>query len=246
MTLIVRRKKNYRNRICDVYTYWEEKHPSYFDVGTVVLTAENKADPDKFYHKNNRDIIYNAINVKFFLAFLASKKKLPDGKIASFCTIRKYNDAVLWGALHAGQPLPMSYIDKVNSFLKAYKKETAIAKMSGNLNEEEADAIPYDLYIRILEWSLAKNNIFVWLFTILQWNFIARSIDIGVLSLRNFRTGEDCLIVRYDKSKADQTGEKCHDKHFYANPFMPICDIFGALGVYLSLERRVVPRVNIV
>ena len=122
----------------------------------------------------------------------------------------------------------------MEAFLKGYKKETIKAKMIGNLNEEEADPITFDLFLCILTWALESNNIFVWIFTILQWNFIARSIDIGVLSLRIFRTGADNLICKYDKSKADQTGERCHDKHFYSNP---LCDVFGALGVDWSLER---------
>jgi len=233
----IKTKKNYRNRISEICTYWQNNQPAYFLIGSYELSAEEKADPNKFYHKNTRDIIYNSINHKFFLAFLAEKKNLPDGKLASYTTIRKYNDAILWGCHQANESLPLSYIDGVNAFLRGYKKETIKAKMIGNLNEEEADAIPFDLFICILTWALESNNIFVWVFTILQWNFIARSIDIGVLSLRNIRMGVDCLICKYDKSKADQTGERCHDKHFYSNPFMPVCDVFGALGVFLSLER---------
>jgi len=231
-------KRNYRNRLKEIYTYWLNKHPEYYGLGTYDITPEEKRNPDRFWHKNERDIKYDVINIRFVLAFLAEKKKLEGGKICSYTTIRKYNDAILWGSHQAGEVLPLSYIDGMNAFLKGYKKETVRAKMDGNLNEEEADAIPFDLFLHILNWALGANNVFVWVFSILQWNFIARSIDIGVIGLRNFRAGIDNLICRYDKSKADQYGERCHDKHFYSNPVMPVCDIFGALGVWLSIERE--------
>ena len=66
---------------------------------------------------------------------------------------------------------------------------------------------------------------------------MARSINIGVLAFHNFRVGEDCIIVRYDKSKGDQTGEKVRDKHIlYDNPFDQLVSVFLALGVWFSLE----------
>ena len=69
---------------------------------------------------------------------------------------------------------------------------------------------------------------------------MARSINIGVLAFHNFRVGEDCIIVRHDKSKADQTGEKVGDKKhvpvYYDNPFDPLVSVFLALGTWFSLE----------
>ena len=40
----------------------------------------------------------------------------------------------------------------------------------------------------------------------------------------------------YDDSKADQTGEKCTEKHIYANPLEPMVCPFLALAVFFSLE----------
>jgi hypothetical protein len=65
---------------------------------------------------------------------------------------------------------------------------------------------------------------------------MGRSINIGVLALHCFRVGKDYLIVRYNKSKADQTGEKKGNKHVYDNPFDPLVLVFLALGVWFSLE----------
>jgi hypothetical protein len=65
---------------------------------------------------------------------------------------------------------------------------------------------------------------------------MACSINIGVLALYCFHVGEDCMVMRYDKSKADQTGEKVSNKPVYDNPFDPLVLIFLALGVWFSLE----------
>ena len=51
-----------------------------------------------------------------------------------------------------------------------------------------------------------------------------------------FCVGEDNVIAKYDKHKADQTGEKVHEKHLFDNPFDPLVSLFLALGVYLSLK----------
>jgi hypothetical protein len=42
---------------------------------------------------------------------------------------------------------------------------------------------------------------------------MARAMNIGSLALHCFRPSEDNLTVKYDKNKADQSGEKVHEKH---------------------------------
>jgi hypothetical protein len=43
-------------------------------------------------------------------------------------------------------------------------------------------------------------------------------------------------VCCYDDSKTDKIGERCTDKHLYANPSNPTVCLFLALGVFLSLE----------
>jgi len=69
-------KKNYRNRICEIYQYWEKNHAAYLEIGTYELSIEDKANPDRLYHNNNRDMLYESINIKFVLTFLVVKKNL--------------------------------------------------------------------------------------------------------------------------------------------------------------------------
>jgi hypothetical protein len=65
---------------------------------------------------------------------------------------------------------------------------------------------------------------------------MARSVSIGELGLHNFRAGKDHIVCCYDDSKADKTGERCTDKHLYANQSDPTVCLFLALGIFFSLE----------
>jgi hypothetical protein len=126
------------------------------------------------------------------------------------------------GAKTSQQRLPLSYYEAMDKFLAAFKKETTLAKKDGMLDEQEADPILWTLFQNILQWALDRKNIYLWVFSILQWNCMARSINIGVLALHCFRVGKYCMAVRSDKSKVDQSGEKVSNKHVYDNPFDPL------------------------
>jgi hypothetical protein len=78
----------------------------------------------------------------------------------------------------------------------------------------------------------------VWTFSLLQWNCMARSKNIGDLAFHQFQTGDDYIKIRYDKTKADQEGQKVKDKHIYANPFDPLVCSFLSLGVWFCLEPK--------
>jgi hypothetical protein len=69
----------------------------------------------------------------------------------------------------------------------------------------------------LLHWAVAENNVFVWFWTLAQWNFMVQSASIGPLSFANFRTGTDSIIVKYDNSKMDKAGEQLSEKNLYAN-----------------------------
>jgi hypothetical protein len=231
-------RRDYRNRIKEICTFLQEKYHDYCDAGGIrELTEQEKANPEFFYHTNTLDLKYEGMNAKLILAFLAMKKTKPNGKTTSFSHIRKYHDAILYGAESIKERLPIEYFEEMEKFLNAFKKECARAKAEGNLDEREADPLSWGLFRIILTWALSENNIFVWVFSLLQWGCMARSISIGVLAFHNFRLGDDNIICRYDKHKSDQTGETAHDKHLFANPFDGLVNLFLALGVWFAIER---------
>ena len=234
--LDLKTKRNYRNRIREIYTFFKSHYPDYYTVGVRQLSEEERTDPDSFYWKNLHDLIYTGINVSMVKAFMAHKKVKANGITSSHVQLRKYNDALLWGSQGAKQLLPRGYYEEVDKFLQSVRKETVDAKKEGKLDEQEADPISKSLFKLILSWALDTSNIFIWTYSILQWNCMARSVSIGELGLHNFRAGEDHIVCCYDDSKADKTGERCTDKHLYANLSDPTVCLFPALGVFFSLE----------
>jgi len=133
-----------RNRIKHIIDFWRDTYPDYFEIGVRTLCPEERADPDKFFHRNTEDIVYAGLNVQMILSFMAHKKCKPNGKTCSHVQIRKYNDAVLWGANQAKELLPSSYYDEMKNFLDAFKKTAATAKSEGQLDEQEALVAPSD------------------------------------------------------------------------------------------------------
>jgi hypothetical protein len=129
-------------------------------------------------------------------AFLAFKKQKENGKCSSHAQLRKYNDTILWGAKIRHQRLPLSYYEAMKKFLLAFKKEKMMAKKDGMLDKQEADRITWSLSQKILQWAFDRKNIYLWVFSILQWNCMTCSINIGVLALHCFRVGEYANIVR--------------------------------------------------
>ena len=134
--------------------------------------------------------------------------------------------------------LSTSYYSEMDSFLASIRKEIADARSRGNVDEKSADPISFSLFRLILTWAIEQGNIFVWVWTILQWNLMARSISIDPLALHNISISEDHFVIRHDSTKSDKEGEKIHNKAVYCNPLDPILCPGVSLGIWLSLNQN--------
>ena len=235
-------RRNYRNRIKTYYNFTFNAYPEEYQSGTRLLTTEEKADTAAFHYKNLRDIIYTGFDVQVFKAFLTSiKVKRVDEEtgeevLMGYDDVRKYKDAILWGANRAKQFLPKSFYQEMDVYLKSYKKETARAKKDNRLDESDADPINGTLFRMMCEWAVDEGNIFVWAFSLCQWHLMARSCNVDQLALHNIKRQNDSIAIKYDSSKMDQTGEFTTEKNCYANPLKPLLCLYLALGVWLSLN----------
>ena len=227
-------EQKYRNRIEHTIEFLANEYPDYHESGTRPLTEEEKNDRSLFHHKNERDLVYAGLNVQVIKAFLAQKKKKAGGKTCSHVNLRKYFDAINFGSMKAKQPLPKSFYDELNAFLDSFNVETKDAKKLGQLDKKEADPMMCPLFRAILLWAMKSGNIFVWVFRVLQWNCMARSINLGPLSLHNFRVEVDSIVCCYDSDKKEGKGELISDKHLCANPMDPLLSLFLALGVWFG------------
>jgi hypothetical protein len=194
--------RNYRNRIQEILCEWMQKDCSkYAELGEVgLITDAQKRDRSFIAYKSTLDLKYDGLHVEFIKIFMSKRKKKESGKIYSHGHIRKYRDAILWGAEKADQTLPINFQPQMKRFLDSYLKETKKAKQNNMLDEEKSDPIPFGLYRKICYWSIKEKELHVWAFTVVQWNCIARSVSIDQLGFHNLSAGEDSIRVTYNQA----------------------------------------------
>ena len=126
----------------------------------------------------------------------------------SYHKIRKYSDAIQWGAKEVPVLLPVSYYSAKDKFLSAFQRQVATAKLNGDIDEAYADPIPKDLYSNITVWAVDEGNVYVLSLTTLKWNLIGRCANVEVLGLHTFKVFQDSIQIKYDVNKKDRTGKK--------------------------------------
>ena len=107
----------------------------------------------------------------------------------------------------------------------------------GKVDINSADPVSCQLMITFWELCIKEGNVFVWVYSLLQWNCMGRSISISSLGLHCMSYQDDYLKVLYDKTKCDQTGQKVTDKNLYSNPYNPNADLYLALGIWFFFQR---------
>jgi len=209
-------KRNYRNCIKTIINYWKENFPAYYRVGVCQLTPEEVRKKEMFYYGKTEDLKYEGFNVKYFLYFLANYDEKDGGVLKGYAEMRKYQDAILWGAKTAKMALRSDFYKQADTYLAAYRKKLAGAKKDGGDNvpdDKATDPVRFPVYRLLLRRAVKTNNVFAWCWTLLQWNCMARSALIDCLSLHNFSLGVDSIIIKYDESKADKSGERLSEKN---------------------------------
>ncbi|KAL7541385.1 hypothetical protein ACHAXR_011858 [Thalassiosira sp. AJA248-18] len=237
-------RKDYRNRIKRIIAWLstkEEYRECYRD-GIRELSEEERTKPNKYYFNHTHDLVYAGFRVDIFKAFLSQTKvRWVDDEgneiLKSPEDLRKYGDAVKWAAEMAGQMLSRTYYHEMDKWKASYKKEYAQAKKAGRVEENEADPITAKLFRLMCKWAIEENNVFLWVFSLLQWNLMARSINIDPIAFHNIkRGGEDSIEFTPDTTKTDQAGEFVTMKNVYGNPKEPRVNVFLALAVWTSLN----------
>ena len=155
------------------------------------------------------ELKYKNLNERAIIAFLLSKKIQKTGKqkgnYTSVIHMRKYRDALVWGAKIAGEQLSDELYTEYDRFIAAYKKEFIKATKEGKTEQNSCDPIPFLVYKLILKWAIQSGNIFVWFWTLSQWNCMARLANINPLMFHNFSVGPDSIVVTYDDTRGSWT-----------------------------------------
>ena len=232
--------RDHNRRISIMIKWIEINYPNYFQTMVVTLTEAQKSDKLKYY-KATHDFVYSSLHVSIIKAFISAHKirgTSSNGQpiYYGYDHLRKYKDAVLFGSKRVNSPLPHEYTLAMKTFLDSLKKENQKKKKLGQVTEQEADAITFPLYIEICKNAVMNGCIFLWVFTVFQWNCMARSINIDNLRFNCFSIGKDSIVVKYWDTKKDKKGDKTSPKNCFANPLNFFICCHTALGVYLCLN----------
>ena len=123
--------EDYCNRINKIIKWIQNNYPEYYEIGVVELTNQDMRD----YHKQTHDLRYECLNIKMIKAFISAHKYKANSDIQyGFVHMRKYHNAIQFGATRSGVVLPQEYCIQMQYFLSSLKREKANAKKEGNSN----------------------------------------------------------------------------------------------------------------
>ena len=121
-------RRDHRNRLQRMVSWCFEFYADDVDKFIRPVTADEKNDPTKHFHKQTSDFIYPKLPPGVIMAFMSTvRKENPDGtgKTRSYTHIRKFYDAVLFGAREQGTSLPSDpdadFRSIVENYLKSFK-----------------------------------------------------------------------------------------------------------------------------
>jgi hypothetical protein len=119
---------DYRNRILQKACSWfvgNEKASirRYAEDGGVrEITEEDRNNRQLHLHTSTLDLNYEQLNPSFIKLFLDVYKKKANGKYRSHVNIRKFDDAIKWGARQRNVALANVYHVQMAKYLLSYKK----------------------------------------------------------------------------------------------------------------------------
>jgi hypothetical protein len=193
-------------------------------------------DPVKNWRQRALDL--SIFNVEVFKLFVLKKQfDEVSGVCRSFSDSKKYVSAICWSFQIAKMDRPTRWNDEMLPFLKGLKSTWAEEKQKGNIVENKADPMPMPVLQFMCLQFFKMGDFFACAWMLLQWNCVARSQSIAILTFEMFCVAEptDSIRIDFNKSKTNQGGDasKLHPKHVYANTLNPAINVNLMLGLFL-------------
>ena len=147
-------RNEHRNRLRRMVDWCIKKYPKFAAIGIRKISTEELNDVTKHFHKQEYDFIYERIDPEIIMAFLSTVRKEKDNdtgseKTRSYSHIRKFHDAILFGAREQGITLHNDYFTYMEKYLKSFKNESVAARRKGDVNELDSDPMPFPLYVAL-------------------------------------------------------------------------------------------------
>jgi hypothetical protein len=187
----------------------------------------------------------NNIDHQIFGAYLNACRHTNGNylKISSYGTKRS---ALMHLFRLAGEEMDSSTYSKIAVLLAGFKRTIARTdQMHGNRAKCGKDAMSLWVYKMLCEIYLqggSPENAFAHCFLTMSWSLMARADSASKAHVRHIEWVDDCLIIYFTHSKADQDGiNRDEPWHVYANPRDPsVCPILS-LGRYLLTFPTILP-----
>ena len=92
--------------------------------------------------------------------------------------MRKFNDAILFGAREQSVKLDDQYKLHLKKYLASFRKESKVATGTGETDIEQSDPMSFDLYTALCTWYVDDGNVYNWVYQLLLWNCMGRSASV--------------------------------------------------------------------
>jgi hypothetical protein len=148
----------------------------------------------------------------------------------SHACMQGYKSALGWYYAEHGCRMDPDLDDWLDNFIKGYKKTVAEKKEKGIMKLSEGkSSLRFIGYRHICDFMLSvkpvsrafswQEGLFSWLYMTLTWNLMCRSYNSAHLMLQHLDWKDDCMIIKFAKSKNDSTGEGLgNEKHGLCKP----------------------------
>ena len=117
-------RNDYCNRIMAFIRWLHDKYPAYYEQGVVELSNEEKADRVNYGTGvvQTHDLVYDRINCELLKAFISCKRYKANGNEYGYDNMRKYVNAVVYGASRKRQSLPQNFRVQMKPFMDSLKQ----------------------------------------------------------------------------------------------------------------------------
>ena len=215
------------------------------DRDSVIISDSDTSDDE---HEEKEEEVLDEKMIDLVTTTTSSTNNLNLRKVKPYSTstIQSYKSALCDYYLQNHTILDAETRNELSILLAGYKRDYATMKNNGEVDIFEGKhPLTFKGYTilckRLMQLEPERHekhsnvvsnsfnvSLFAWPFFTLQWNMIARSINVADLMLQHLSWRDDSLIITSPKTKTDQEGVNCFPRHVYANPTnFVICPILS-------------------
>ena len=176
---------------------------------------------------------------------LYHKKGKNKGCLKSKSTSDANRSALVWYCTQHSINIDVFRVQSME-FIRGVSNQRAQMKESGQIQVKAGkDVLTIDGYRSLCLIALRSKHYSAFLFVVLAWNLMTRSVTTASLRISHFAWGGDCIKVNWGgKHKSDQSGElgstsyEAQVRHIYSNPINPRMCSFLAIGIWILSVNR--------